>query len=174
MVLHFYRSHRTTNDDTDAGQQSLAYRQQDPWLVQLRLVLPCMSELPPGTKPARLEVGVSPRLPRACKPATELGAAPAFAVPNPDSRLGLSPHSQGRVMDETSAVFVGIDVSRDRLDVHLRPTHTLCRTCETTGTTSSGAREKPPGCTREQAAPGHPDDRYGRKPSPSGCRPAPR
>ncbi len=122
MVLHFYRSHRTTNDDTDAGQQSLAYRQQDPWLVQLRLVLPCMSELPPGTKPARLEVGVSPRLPRACKPATELGAAPAFAVPNPDSRLGLSPHSQGRVMDESSAVFVGIDVSKDRLDVHLRPT----------------------------------------------------
>jgi len=67
-------------------------------------------------------VGVSPRLPRAHKPATELGAAPTFAVPNPDSRLGLSPHSQGRVMDETSAVFVGIDVSRDRLDVHLRPT----------------------------------------------------
>src|SRR3954453_11346044 len=81
-----------------------------------------MSELPAGTKPARLKVGVSPRSPWACKPATELGAAPAFAVPNPDSRLGLSPHSQGRVMDEPSAVFVGIDVSKDRLDVHVRPT----------------------------------------------------
>jgi hypothetical protein len=92
-----------------------------PGLSVRRVGLPCMSELPRGTKPARLKVGVSPRLPRAHKPATELGAAPTFAVPNPDSRLGLSPHSQGRVMDETSAVFVGIDVSRDRLDVHLRP-----------------------------------------------------
>src|SRR4029079_4198011 len=82
---------------------------------------PCISELPAGTKPARLKVGVSPRPPRAGKPGTELGAASTFAVPNPDSRLGLSPHSQGRVMDEPSAVFVGIDVSKDRLDVHLRP-----------------------------------------------------
>ena len=65
---------------------------------------------------------VSLRLPRAHKPTTELGAAPIFAVPNPDSRLGLSPYSQGRVMDESSSVFVGIDVSKDRLDVHLRPT----------------------------------------------------
>jgi transposase len=81
-----------------------------------------MSELPTGTKPARLKVGVRPRPPWACKPETELGAAPTFAVPNPDSRLGLSPHSQGRVMDEPSTVFVGIDVSKDRLDVHLRPT----------------------------------------------------
>jgi transposase len=67
-------------------------------------------------------VGVSPRPPWAGKPGTELGAAPAFAVPTPDSRLGLSPHAQGRVRDEPSAVFVGIDVSKDRLDVHLRPT----------------------------------------------------
>src|SRR4051794_2733919 len=37
---------------------------------------PCMSELPAGTKPARLKVGVSPRPPWACKPGTELGAAP--------------------------------------------------------------------------------------------------
>ena len=80
-----------------------------------------MSELPAETKPARLKVGVSPRPPWACKSGTELGAAPTFAVPNPDSRLGLSPHSQGRVMDEPSVVFVGIDVSKDRLDVHLRP-----------------------------------------------------
>ena len=81
-----------------------------------------MSELLAGAKPARLRVGVSPRPPWAQKPGTELGAAPTLAVPNPDSRLGLSPHSQGRVMDEPSALFVGIDVSKDRLDVHLRPT----------------------------------------------------
>src|SRR5215217_92266 len=57
-----------------------------------------MSELPAGAKPARLRVGVSPRPPWAQKPGTELGAAPTFAVPNPDSRLGLSPHSQSRVI----------------------------------------------------------------------------
>jgi transposase len=72
-------------------------------------------------------VGTSPRPPWAHKPGTELGAVPTFTVPNPDSRSGLSPHLQGRVMDEPSAVFVGIDVSKDCLDVHLRPSgETLC------------------------------------------------
>jgi transposase len=66
-------------------------------------------------------VRVSPRPPWARKPATEQGAALIFAVPNPDSRSGLSPHLQGRVMDEQRTVFVGIDVSKDRLDIHLRP-----------------------------------------------------
>ena len=80
-----------------------------------------MSVLPAGAKPARLEVRVSPRLPWACKPATEPGAALTFLVPNPDSRSGPSPHLQGRVMDEQRTIFVGIDVSKDRLDVHLRP-----------------------------------------------------
>ena len=69
----------------------------------------------------RLKGEVSPCVPGVCKPASELGAASVFAVPNPDSRSGASPHSQGRVMDEPLAVFVGIDVSKDRLDVHLRP-----------------------------------------------------
>src|SRR5512137_357803 len=40
---------------------------------------------------------------------------------NPNSRLGLaSPHSQGRVMEQP--LFVGIDVAKDGLDVHVRPT----------------------------------------------------
>ena len=64
---------------------------------------------------------VSPHLPGARKPATELGATSTFVVPRPDSRLGRSPHLQGRVMDEQRTVFVGIDVSKGRLDVHLRP-----------------------------------------------------
>lgn len=64
---------------------------------------------------------VSPRPSWACKPATEHGAALTFRVPNPDSRSGQSPHLQGRVMDEQRTIFVGIDVSKDRLDVHLRP-----------------------------------------------------
>ena len=42
-------------------------------------------------------------------------------VPNPDSRSGLSPHLQGRAMDEHPTVFGGIDVSKDGLDVHLQP-----------------------------------------------------
>ena len=69
----------------------------------------------------------SPRPPGARKPETELGAASTITVPHPDSRSGPSPHSQGRVMDEQRAVFVGIDVSKDRLDVHLRPSgETFC------------------------------------------------
>jgi len=80
-----------------------------------------MSELPAGTRPARLNVEVSPRPPGARKPETELGAASTIAVPHPDSRSGPSPHLQGRVMDKQRPVFVGIDVSKDRLDVHLRP-----------------------------------------------------
>ena len=63
----------------------------------------------------------SPRPPGARKPETELGAVSTTAVPRPDSRSGPSPHLQGRVMDEQRTVFVGIDVSKDRLDVHLRP-----------------------------------------------------
>ena len=63
----------------------------------------------------------SPRPPGARKPETELGAVSTTAVPHPDSRSGPSPHLQGRVMDEQRTVFVGIDVSKDCLDVHLRP-----------------------------------------------------
>ena len=79
-----------------------------------------MSELPAETRPARLKVEASPRPPGARKPETELGAVSTPpAVPHPDSRSGPSPHLQGRVMDEQRTVFVGIDVSKDRLDVHL-------------------------------------------------------
>src|SRR3990172_8618425 len=48
--------------------------------------------------------------------------APSVVPDNSDSRLGrrrASPHSQGRVMEP---VYVGIDVAKDRLDVHVRPT----------------------------------------------------
>lgn len=65
---------------------------------------------------------VNPRPSGAFKSATEHGAALTATVLNPDSRSGPSPHLQGRVMDEQSTIFVGIDVSKDRLDVHLRPT----------------------------------------------------
>src|SRR5271156_1282335 len=80
-----------------------------------------MSELPAETRPARLKMEASPCPPGARKPETELGAVSTTAVPHPDSRSGPSPHLQGRVMDEQRTVFAGIDVSKDRLDVHLRP-----------------------------------------------------
>ena len=65
----------------------------------------------------------SPRPPGARKPETELGAVSIIAVPHPDSRSGPNPHLQGRVMDEQRPVFAGIDVSKDRLDIHLRPSN---------------------------------------------------
>jgi transposase len=53
------------------------------------------------------------------------GAPSTGSTENPNSRLGreASPHLQGRVMEQpaTSPSFVGIDVSKDRLDVHVRP-----------------------------------------------------
>src|SRR5260370_38031278 len=60
----------------------------------------------------------SPQPPRVYQPAPELGA-PSAASLSPNSRQGrqASPHAQGRDMEH----FVGIDVAKDRLDVHLRP-----------------------------------------------------
>src|SRR5204862_190470 len=61
-----------------------------------------------------------PPHPRACKPVPQRGTT--SAVPsNPNSRLGrkASPVAQGGV--KMDAIYVGIDVSKDRLDVHVRP-----------------------------------------------------
>src|SRR5271167_1221276 len=75
------------------------------------------------TKPASLTgavAGGSPAHPRALKPVPQLGT-PSAVPSNPNSRLGraASPFAQGRVKMEQ--VFVGIDVSKDQLDVHVRP-----------------------------------------------------
>jgi len=69
---------------------------------------------------AGAEAGGSPIVPRSIEIVTEPGA-PSVVPSNPNSRSGrkASPHLQGRVTME--ACFVGIDVSKDRLDVHLRP-----------------------------------------------------
>ena len=68
----------------------------------------------------------SPQGPGVSEPAAELGAPFAKTLSSPNSRLGrltASPYSQGRVMERFSQglVFVGIDVAKDRLEVHLRP-----------------------------------------------------
>src|SRR5580704_13039528 len=60
----------------------------------------------------------SPIAPWVDEPAPEPGA-PSAGCFSPNSRQGrqASPHAQGREMEH----FVGIDLSKDRLDVHLRP-----------------------------------------------------
>src|SRR4030095_5920344 len=62
-----------------------------------------------------------PAHPRARKPVPQPGA-PTADPSNPDSRVGrdASPVKQGRATME--AKYVGIDVSKDRLDVHVQPT----------------------------------------------------
>src|SRR5439155_679234 len=56
-----------------------------------------------------------------------------FSV-SPNSRLGTSPHRGGWVMENTPAAdrFVGIDVSKSWVDVHVRPDGTALR-CNTDG-----------------------------------------
>jgi transposase len=86
---------------------------------------PCILPLPATEPSASLSVDGSPQPPRAIEPVKKHGAPSTGSNRNPNSRLGRtsSPHSQGRVMEQppTSPSFVGIDVSKDRLDVHVRP-----------------------------------------------------
>lgn len=60
-----------------------------------------------------------PQPPRALKPVAEHGLPSVDSV-SPNSRKGreASPHARGR---ERNRMFVGIDVSKERLDVHLCP-----------------------------------------------------
>ncbi len=98
----------------------------------------CISRLPAAAKPARLSADGSPPSSRVpIEPVLEHGAPSAGSIRNPNSRSGrtASPHSQGRVMEQaaSSPSFVGIDVSKDRLDVHIRPagqTFAVARTGE--------------------------------------------
>src|ERR1700760_3305013 len=86
---------------------------------------PCILPLPATKQSANLSVDGSPQPPRVSEPEKKHGAPSIGSSRNPNSRLGRkpSPHSQGRVMElpATSPSFVGIDVSKDRLDVHVRP-----------------------------------------------------
>src|SRR5262245_44040634 len=64
-------------------------------------------------------LGARPSVPGAREPVSALGAPPISRTVNPHSRSGLqSPHLQGRVMDH---LFIGLDVAKDRLDLHVRP-----------------------------------------------------
>src|SRR4051812_7297079 len=68
----------------------------------------------------RVEAGGSPQRPGSAKAEHKRGAPPAVS-PQPERSPGLdSPHQRSRVMDKP-LTFVGIDVSKHRLDVHARP-----------------------------------------------------
>src|SRR6185436_20578087 len=86
---------------------------------------PCILPLPVKKRSASLSVDGSPEAPRVSEPEKKRGAPSIGSKGNPNSRLGrtASPHSQGRVMEHYLATpsFVGIDVSKDRLDIHIRP-----------------------------------------------------
>jgi len=86
---------------------------------------PCILALPATKQSASLSVDGSPQPPRVSEPEKKQGAPSIGSSANPNSRLGRkpSPHLQGRVMERhpASLSFVGIDVSKDRLDVHVRP-----------------------------------------------------
>src|SRR3954447_18955116 len=68
----------------------------------------------------RVEAGGSPQGARSVKADQKHGAPPAASTQPERSPGPTSPHQRSRVMDK-SPTFVGIDVSKDRLDVHLRP-----------------------------------------------------
>src|SRR3954462_15659671 len=68
----------------------------------------------------RVEAGGSPRGPRSTEADHKHGAPPAMSS-QPERSPGLdSPHQRSRVTDKLPA-FVGIDVSKHQLDIHLRP-----------------------------------------------------
>src|SRR3954465_15020645 len=68
----------------------------------------------------RVEAGGSPQGPRSTEAEHKHGAPPVVSS-QPERSPGLdSPHQRSRVMDRLPA-FVGIDVSKHRLDIHLRP-----------------------------------------------------
>src|SRR3954447_25507395 len=68
----------------------------------------------------RVEAGGSPQALGSTKAEHKHGAPPAVSS-QPERSPGLdSPHQRSRVMDKLP-VFVGIDVSKHRLDIHARP-----------------------------------------------------
>src|SRR4051812_30047223 len=91
----------------------------------LLLLPPCILPLPATKRSAKLSVDRSPQPPRVSEPEKKQGALSIGSIRSPNSRLGRkpSPHSQGRVMERlpTAPSFIGIDVSKDRLDIHVRP-----------------------------------------------------
>src|SRR5438309_5807366 len=81
---------------------------------------PCKSAIAESVRLTEAVADGRPFHPGACKPVPQRGS-PSVVPSNPNSRLGrkASPIAQGGV--KMDATYVGIDVSKEKLDVHLRP-----------------------------------------------------
>src|SRR5712671_6165245 len=81
---------------------------------------PCKSRSTESVSLTEAVADGRPFHPWAFKPVPQRGT-PSAVPSNPNSRLGrkASPIAQGGV--KMDAIYVGIDVSKDRLDVHVRP-----------------------------------------------------
>src|SRR5438876_10793362 len=81
---------------------------------------PCKSGIADSATLAGAVADGRPFHPWALKPVPQRGS-PSVVPSNPNSRLGrkASPIAQGGV--KMDATYVGIDVSKEKLDVHLRP-----------------------------------------------------
>src|SRR4051794_41763868 len=92
----------------------------------------------------RVEAGGSPQAARLTEAEHKRGAPPAVSS-RPERSPGLdSPHQRSRVMDK-DPTFVGIDVSKHRLDVHARPSgESLTTDHDEAGGAAPGARPAPP------------------------------
>src|SRR5437763_16242403 len=90
-----------------------------PRFARTRWLAPCIKRIPRCHRKVTIAVAEgSPAAPRAVEPVPEHGAPSAgFVIPNGRRGRTASPHAQGR----EPPMFVGIDVAKDRLDVHLRP-----------------------------------------------------
>src|SRR5436189_5946070 len=81
---------------------------------------PCKSAIAESVRLTEAVADGRPFHPGACKPVPQRGS-PSVVPSNPNSRLGrkASPIAQGGV--KMDATYVGIDVSKEKLDVHVRP-----------------------------------------------------
>src|SRR5215207_10168181 len=83
-------------------------------------VTPCKSRIAGSAILAGAVAGAGPKAPGVIEPVGERGSA-SVVPSNPNSRRGRkrSPLRQGR--DRMDAIVIGIDVSKDKLDVHVLP-----------------------------------------------------
>src|SRR4051812_32151894 len=81
---------------------------------------PCKSRIAGSAILAGAVAGAGPKAPGGFEPVGERGSA-SVVPSNPNSRRGRkrSPLRQGR--DRMDAIVIGIDVSKDKLDVHVLP-----------------------------------------------------
>src|SRR5262245_37337744 len=92
-----------------------------------------------GTMGRERMVGGSPLSPRSAKAGRKRGTRSTRRTVNPHSRAGVRrPQFPGRVMDH---LFVGLNVAKDHLDVHVHPTgETFVVTHDEAGLSQPGAR----------------------------------